>query len=199
MNQSLSRRRFLKVSALAAGAAAWPGPSILRAAAAPKLNIAMIGVGGQGLSRLKEALQCGANIVALCDADEKMIAVARQATAATLGNPNSYVDFRKMLESEKSLDGVIIATPDHWHAPVCQAAFAAGRHIFCEKPLARAISEVRDLRGRAGGSQRLRRDNLSTITAQGFQSAGRELDAGKREDKAILGFRVHAKRIAVHE
>ena len=153
MNQSLSRRRFLKVSALAAGAAAWPGPSLLRAQAAPKLNIAMIGLGGQGLSRLKEALQCGANIVALCDVDEKMMAEARQATAATLGNPNSYVDFRKMLESEKSLDGVIIATPDHWHAPVCQAVFAAGKHIFCEKPLAHAISEVRDLRERAGRSK----------------------------------------------
>jgi len=153
LNPSLSRRRFLKVSALAAGAAAWPGPSLLRAQAAPKLNIAMIGVGGQGLSRLKEALQCGANIVALCDVDDKMIAAARRATAATLGNPNSYVDFRKMLESEKRLDGVIIATPDHWHAPVCQAVFAAGKHIFCEKPLAHVISEVRALRERAGRSK----------------------------------------------
>ncbi len=166
MKQTCSRRRFLKVSALAAGAAAWPGPSLLRAQPAPKLNIAMIGVGGQGLSRLKEALQCGANIVALCDVDDKMIAAARQATAATLGNPNSYVDFRKMLESEKSLDGVIIATPDHWHAPVCRAAFAAGKHIFCEKPLAHAISEVRDLRERAGRSK--------VVTQMGNQGSATE-------------------------
>ncbi|MGD0411667.1 MAG: Gfo/Idh/MocA family oxidoreductase [Verrucomicrobiota bacterium] len=153
-NQTCSRRRFLAISTLAAGAAAWRGPSLLRAAeAASKLNIAMIGVGGQGLSRLKEALRCGANIVALCDVDEKMMEDARKATAAALGRPNTYVDFRKMLESEKSLDGVIIATPDHWHAPAAQAAFAAGKHIFCEKPLAHAISEARALRERAGRSK----------------------------------------------
>jgi predicted dehydrogenase len=167
LHQSVSRRRFLKISALAAGAAAWPGPIILRAAeAAPKLNLGMIGVGGQGLSRLKEALRCGANIVALCDVDQKMIEDARQATAATLGRPNTYVDFRKMLESEKSLDGVIIATPDHWHAPVAQAAFAAGKHIFCEKPLTHSISEARELRERAARSK--------VVTQLGIQGSAEE-------------------------
>jgi len=166
-HQTLSRRRFLKLSALAAGAAVWRGPFLLGAAeAAPKLNIGMIGVGGQGLVRLKEALQCGANIVALCDVDQKMMEDARQATAATLGRPNTYLDFREMLESEKSLDGVIIATPDHWHAPVAQAAFAAGKHIFCEKPLARTISEVRELRERAGRSR--------VVTQMGNQGSAEE-------------------------
>lgn len=166
-HQTLSRRRFLKVSALAAGAAAWRGPLLLRAAeAAPKLNLGMIGVGGQGLARLKEALQCGANIVALCDVNQKMMEDARQATAATLGRPNTYLDFREMLASEKSLDGVIIATPDHWHAPVAQAAFDAGKHIFCEKPLAHTISEARGLRERAGRSK--------VVTQMGNQGSAEE-------------------------
>ena len=108
MKQALSRRRFIKVSALAAGAlaaggCALPQPRPRLISANEKINIAMIGVGGQGLSRLKEALQNGVNIVALCDVDEKMMAAARQATAATLGHPNTYVDFRKMLEAEKVL------------------------------------------------------------------------------------------------
>ena len=166
MKQSFSRRRFVKVSALAVGAVAWPGPALLRAAAAPKLNIAMIGVGGQGLSRLKEALQNGVNIVALCDVDDKMMADAAKATAATLGNHNTYSDYREMLEKEKSLDGVIIATPDHWHAPVCQAAFDAGKHIFCEKPLAHAISEVRAVRERAARSK--------VVTQMGNQGSATE-------------------------
>jgi hypothetical protein len=175
---SLSRRRFLKVSALAIGAAAWRGPRLLRAAeAAPKLNIGMIGLGGQGLSRLKEALRCGANIAALCDVDEKMMEDARKAAAATLGRPNTYVDFRKMFESEKSLDGVIIATPDHWHAPAAQAAFAAGKHVFCEKPLAHTISEARELRERAGRSK--------VITQMGNQGSAE--DTMRRAIELIQG------------
>ena len=171
MKQALSRRRFIKVSALAAGAlaaggCASPQPRPRLISANEKINIAMIGVGGQGLSRLKEALQNGVNIVALCDVDEKMMAAARQATAATLGHRNTYVDFRKMLEAEKSLDGVIIATPDHWHAPVCQAAFDVGKHIFCEKPLAHAISEVRALRHRAARSK--------VVTQMGNQGSATE-------------------------
>lgn len=166
-NRICSRRRFLKVSALAAGAAALRGPNILRAAeSAPKLNIGMIGIGGQGLSRLKEALRCGANIIALCDVDRKMVDEARKATAPALGQPNIYVDFRKMLEAEKSLEGVIIATPDHWHAAVAQAAMAAGKHVFCEKPLAHTISETRELRERAGRSK--------LVTQMGNQGSAEE-------------------------
>jgi hypothetical protein len=153
-SQTLSRRRFIKVSALAGGAAALGGPRLLRADnTAPKLNVAMIGLGGQGLARLKEAIQCGANIVALCDVDDKMIELARTATGEELGNPSIHTDFHKMLKAEKNLDAVIIATPDHWHAPAAQAAFAAHKHIFCEKPLAHTISEVRELRKRASGSK----------------------------------------------
>ena len=167
MKRQLSRRQFLKTSALATGAAACATPSLLRAAAgSPPLNVAMIGIGGQGLSRLKEALQCKANIVALCDVDDKMIADARKATAATLGNPASYTDFRKMLEAEKNLDGVIIATPDHWHATVARAVMAAGKNVFCEKPLAHTISEVRELRSLASQSK--------VVTQMGNQGSAME-------------------------
>jgi hypothetical protein len=175
-----NRRKFLKLAgtvglglgaggyfgSLANTRAQTPDATISKPGPNDKLNLAMIGIGGQGLSRLKEALQCGANIVALCDVDEKMIADARKATAANLGNPNSYTDLHKMLESEKSLDGVIIATPDHWHASAANAAFAAGKHIFCEKPLAHTISEVRQLRERAGRSK--------SVTQMGNQGSATE-------------------------
>jgi predicted dehydrogenase len=56
------------------------------------------------------------------------------------------MDYRLMLENEKSLDAVVIGTPDHWHAPICTAAMKAGKHVFCEKPLTHTVAESRDLR-----------------------------------------------------
>ena len=147
--QALSRRRFIKVSALAVGAAALGGPCLLRADnTAPKLNVAMIGLGGQGLARLKEAIQCGANIVALCDVDDKMIEWRGQPRAR-IGQSKHPYRLPQNVEDRKESDAVIIATPDHWHAPAAQAAFAAHKQIFCQKPLAHTISEARELRERA--------------------------------------------------
>jgi predicted dehydrogenase len=125
-------------------------PGFLRAQNAGfELKAAVIGLGGQGTSRLKEALDCGIRIVALCDADAAAIRAATAAAGPRLGKPNTYSDYRKMLETEKDLNAVIIATPDHWHARICRDSFTARKHIFCEKPLTRTIAETRDLRERA--------------------------------------------------
>ena len=137
-----SRRDFIRRSALATGSVALGGGFGVRAddASAP-LNVAVIGLGGQGTVRLKEALAGGANVVALCDVDEALLAAAtREANAKT------YTDFRELLKTETKLAAVIVATPDHWHAPIARAAMLAGKHVFCEKPLTRTIGEARALR-----------------------------------------------------
>ena len=142
-----SRRNFLQTAAWATGAAALGFPNLLRAAAASKkINVAHIGLGGMGKNRLKEMLNCKANIIALCDVDENQLPAAREIIAHTDYKPKEYVDFREMLEKEQALDAVVITTPDHWHAPITTAALAAGKHVFCEKPLTHTISEARAVR-----------------------------------------------------
>ena len=137
----------MQTAALATGAAALGFPNLLRAAdASKKINVAHIGFGGMGKGRLREMLNCKANIIALCDVDENQFPAAREIIAKAAFKPKEYVDFREMLEKENDLDGIVITTPDHWHAPITTAALAAGKHVFCEKPLTHTISEARAVR-----------------------------------------------------
>ena len=103
-----------------------------------KLNIAGIGVGGQGASDI--ASLASENIVALCDVDE---ARARN-TFERHPKAKKYTDFRKMLEEQdKDIDAVVVATPDHTHAVATMAAIKMGKHVYCEKPLAHSVYEIR--------------------------------------------------------
>jgi len=156
-NPLLSRRQFVKVSALA-GAAVFGAPAFLRAEnAGSKLNLALIGCGGQGRGRLNEMIDTGENIIALCDVDTAQFALAkkkaREKAKGRLDAIPCYVDYRELLEKEKSLDAVVIATPDHWHAQIVKDAMKAGKHVFCEKPLTRTIAEARELRELARSSK----------------------------------------------
>jgi predicted dehydrogenase len=104
-----------------------------------KLNIGVIGAGGRGVEDI--AAVSSENIAALCDVDQ-------QRAAETFRNhPHArrYRDYRVMLEREKGLDAVMIATPDHTHAVAAMAALRHGKHVYCEKPLTRTVKEARAL------------------------------------------------------
>lgn len=111
-----------------------------------KLNIAFIGMGGQIQGHVSTALQLGHNVVAFCDVDGNQIASSQARHAEKAGQVKAYTDYRQLLEKEKTLDAVVVATPDHWHAAICTAAIEAGLHVYCEKPLTRTIAESRALR-----------------------------------------------------
>jgi len=136
----MSRRQFASTSALAALSAAIV-PSRVLGAQAPsnKLNIAAIGIGGMGASNLR-ALE-GETIVALCDVDRTYAA----KTVALYPQARLYRDYRVMLEKEKGIDAVVIATPDHTHAVITMAVLQAGKHVFCQKPLTHTIFEARKI------------------------------------------------------
>jgi len=105
-----------------------------------KLNIAGIGVGGQGAGDIANV--ASENIVALCDVDH------RQAAETFKRHPNArqYADFRVMLEKEgKKIDAVVVATPDHTHAVASMMAIKMGKHVYCEKPLTYSMHEAREL------------------------------------------------------
>lgn len=142
---NLTRRHFLKLTALAAGSATLGFPNLLRARGLnQKLNVGFIGVGGMGGARLKEILDCDVNVTALCDVDKSQIAEALQMLPADAPKPGLFAGYHELLAAD--VDAVVIATPDHWHAPISAAALRAGKHVFTEKPLTHTISEARELR-----------------------------------------------------
>lgn len=156
-----SRRSFLKSSALAFAAAAG-GPLILRGApdstaANSKVRLAVVGCGGQGRGDMRGMLSSGAELVALCDPDAAQIEAARgdasKHGADAAKNARAVEDYRKLLADAGSFDAVLIATPDHWHAPLCKAFLKAGKHIFCEKPLTHTLAEAREIRELARASK----------------------------------------------
>jgi predicted dehydrogenase len=104
-----------------------------------KLNIAAVGIGGQGKENLKACE--GENIVALCDVDWNFAGPVFQ----TYPNAKKYKDYRKMLEEQKDIDGVIVATPDHTHAVIAMAAIKTGKHVYVQKPLTWSVDEARKL------------------------------------------------------
>jgi predicted dehydrogenase len=129
-----------------------------------KLNVALIGAGGQGRHDMKQVLSLKQNVVAICDVDENQVAQALKEGGEAVAKAKNYTDYRRLLEKEKSVDAVLIGTPDHWHAPLCTAFIRAGKHVYCEKPLTRTISEARELR-------ELARSNPKVVTQTGNQAS----------------------------
>jgi predicted dehydrogenase len=148
----LTRRRFLRRTAAAAAGAAVAvhaaGPVIL-AVGIPKLRCAVIGASGQGGASVNAAT--GERIVALVDADAGRLAgtmkhLAEKVEGVDTATIRTFADYRRLFDAmAKEIDAVFVATPDHHHAPAAMRAIKAGKHTFCEKPLAHSIAECRAL------------------------------------------------------
>lgn len=107
-----------------------------------KLNVAGIGIGSRGGAVIGEVAGLGHNLVALCDVDEKYAA----KEFARYPNAKRFKDYRVMLDRMgKEIDGVVIGTPDHTHAVIAMEAMRRGKHVYCEKPLAHSVHEIRAL------------------------------------------------------
>src|SRR3989339_1514089 len=141
-SNQISRRKFIAQTGMAA-AAFTILPSGLyglnRRSPSDKLNIAVVGIGGKGNS---DARACaGENLVAFCDVDETM----NPQLKIDFPNAAFYKDYRVMLEKQKDIDAVVIATPDHTHAIIAMAAMRRGKHVFTQKPLTQTVHEAREL------------------------------------------------------
>ena len=139
----ISRRDFIGAAAAFASVTIVPRHVLGGAGFQPpseKLNIAGIGVGGQGAIDIGNV--SSENIVALCDVSESR---AAETFGSYLEVPK-YKDFRVMLDKEdKNIDAVVIATPDHVHAPAAIRAMKMGKHVYVEKPMAHTIFEAREM------------------------------------------------------
>jgi predicted dehydrogenase len=164
--RTASRRQFLTTTASAVAAATilprhvLGGPGFV--APSDKVNVAIIGVGGQGRGNTRSLLQeADCQVIAIADPCEEwdlspfyyggkagrgpVRAEIEAHYAAKTPNYTCavYEDFRLMLEKEKAIDAVLIASPDHLHAYITILAMKAGKHVYCEKPLTHDISEAR--------------------------------------------------------
>ncbi len=141
----VDRRWFLGSSAAALGYFMTADKlSAVRAADEPssKLRIAGIGVGGKGSSDIDQAANVG-QIVALCDIDEGNLG----AKTKKWPEAAKYFDYRKMLEEQaKSIDAVVVSTPDHNHALPSLMAMRMKKHVYCQKPLTHTVFEARLMR-----------------------------------------------------
>jgi predicted dehydrogenase len=161
-----SRRHFITTAASAAAAVTivprhvLGGPRFV--APSDKVNVAVIGVGGQGRTNTRALFQeDDCQVIAVADpAEEWDLSPYYYGGLAGRGpvqkeieenyagkTPNfkcaAYEDFRVMLEKERAIDAVLIATPDHSHAYISITAMKAGKHVYCEKPLTRDVWESR--------------------------------------------------------
>lgn len=136
----LSRRQFVaKSMTAAAGIQFLTKPVFGKNAPSNKLNLAGIGIGGMGKTNLKNCET--ENIVALCDVDP----VFSEPVRAAYPDARFYIDYREMLNKEKDLDGVVVATPDHTHAVITQDVLDRNLHVYCQKPLTHSVHEARVL------------------------------------------------------
>ncbi|MHB1297578.1 MAG: Gfo/Idh/MocA family protein [Gemmatimonadaceae bacterium] len=150
---SIDRRAFVGSAAAAGALAAIPRP--LHALAdspyasgsrqpGQKLRIACIGVGGMGNSDVRGV--SGEELVAFADVDWKQA----ERSFREFPKARRYKDYREMLEKERNnIDAVTVSTPDHSHAAAAMMALKMGKHVYCQKPLARTIGEVRAMKAEA--------------------------------------------------
>jgi predicted dehydrogenase len=143
MLHQITRRDFLKKSALSA-----LGLTILpalhsKAAASDRLRIAHIGLGGMGNNHMEWFAELpGVDIVALCDLDQDHLnsTLKKLKTLKPDSHAKGYEDFRHVLD-RKDIDAISVATPDHWHAQIAKLAFDSGKDVYGEKPLSYDIKE----------------------------------------------------------
>lgn len=185
MSSKFSRRQFVRNTAVLAGATLG-FPAILRSANANgKLQVAVVGANGQGLSDLGEiGSHANMQFVGFCDVDTSRL---DRATAKFPGVA-TFQDFREMFAKlGAGLDAVQVSTPDHMHALISMTAMRLGKHVYCQKPLTHTVWESRQMR--------LQAEKSGVITQMGNQihSASEYRTAVKLLRDGVIG-----KIVATH-
>ena len=171
-------------------ATAFAGPALgaaRRLAPSDRVNLAVIGAGGQGAANMTKLVD--QNIVATVDVDYDRVArgmldkhfqaiPARQPLKAAYDKAQRYTDYRRMFDAQKDIDAVLIATPDHHHAVAARMAMERGLHVYVQKPLTYTVEEGRRLLA-------LARANPNLVTQMGCQ--GHSGDDGRRVVELIRG------------
>ena len=180
MRQPITRRSFLKTSALATSAVAMSARSYASVPGAnDRVRVGVIGVRGMGFGHVRGYGKLdNVEVAAICDVDETII---RRRVAdmerMKIGKPDTYEDLRRMLE-DKNIDAVSVATPNHWHALAGYWAVQAGKHATLEKPGTHNIYEGQQLIKASKRYGKMIQHHAERRCFTGFQSAVKFLRDG---------------------
>jgi len=165
----ITRRNFLK-SSLAAGATLTIPFSRVRGAN-DDIRVAVVGIGSQGSNHINWFRQIpGVRVVAICDADKSFLEREEKKFTDCNEKVGTYIDYRKLLE-DKSIDAIVTATPNHWHALVTVWACQAGKDVYVEKPVSHDIWEGRKMVEAARKYNRIVQSGTQRRSDEGLQEA----------------------------
>lgn len=195
MKRDYDRRGFLKNLSMATGGILAGGMMAQPASAAyiervrreilenktyganDKINLALIGAGGMGSSDTNTALKVsGVKLVAVCDLYDGRLNDAKTKWGKELFTTKHYKD----ILNRSDVDAVIIGTPDHWHKQISIDAMAAGKHVYCEKPMVHGVDE-----GPAVIAAQQQYGKVFQVGSQGLSSLGNEKARELLKDGAI--------------
>ncbi|HMP83916.1 MAG TPA: Gfo/Idh/MocA family oxidoreductase [Verrucomicrobiota bacterium] len=144
-----TRREFISTTAAAGAGLILSSSAKVMAQASgtnDKLNIALIGFGAQGRVLLESLLKIeGIRLAAIVDIWEYALTYGKRYLKAMGVEVNAYENYEDLLEKEKDLQAVIVATPDFWHAPITNACLKAGLDVYCEKMMSNTIEGARSM------------------------------------------------------
>ena len=185
MKAGIDRRQFMQRSVLGAATAPLVAHVLgheTEAVAQPvspndRIQVGIIGVGARVQSGLLEAAVAvpGVEVIGVCDAYKGRVARALERLE---GRAKDYGDYRAIL-ADKSIDAVIIATPDHWHKQQAIEALAAGKDVYLEKPMTLAIDEGPEMYGAAEKSGRILQIGSNGMSSKLQQTARDIIKSGK--------------------
>jgi predicted dehydrogenase len=200
LNREVNRRQFLGNSAknaagMAAGMVGWAG-AYAQSAPGERVSVAVIGVRNQG-KQLAASLAGfpDVDVTALCDVDEGQLSDASQAVEDAQGwTPRRESDFRRLLD-DQTIDAVVIAAPDHWHAHMAISACQAGKDVYLETPVAHNIFETGQILEASRKYDRVIQTGLQQRSGAHFQSAVEFVRSGKLGDvKLAKAWMVHRRK-----
>ncbi len=141
-----------------------------------RLRVGVIGCGGQAQGHMKSLVrtkdQDNVEIVAVCDVFDK-----RAQEAAALTGGRVIKDYRDLLAA-KDIDYVLIATPEHWHYQMTLDALAAGKHIYCEKPMTHTVDQAKHIAARIGQSDRKVQIGVQGMSDDSYETAYKYVKEG---------------------
>jgi predicted dehydrogenase len=155
-------RRKLLIAAAASPLMAQRGT-----AANDKIQIALIGAGGQGSGDANNSIANGAKLVAVADVYDGRLTRAKETWGADVFTTR---DYREVL-TRPDVDAVIVGTPDHWHQRICVDAMKAGKDVYCEKPMVQRLADGQDVIDTAGATKRILQVGSQRVSSVVYQKA----------------------------